>query len=172
MKATITNYLRFACLTGTAIVLTSCDRKPSADTSTAPDGKARHESYSLQWVSNDVPATMAAGKAAAVHISVKNTGNWTWPNPATANLSKPDGSYAVRLSYRWANAEGKLERQGDERGELSAPVSPGDTANFSMNVLPPKEPGSYRLEIDVVEELVTFFSAKGTQKLTLPVTVQ
>jgi hypothetical protein len=41
-----------------------------------------------------------------------------------------------------------------------------------MNVLPPKEPGSYRLEIDVVEELVTFFSAKGTQKLTLPVTVQ
>ena len=172
MKATITNYLRFACLTGTAIVLTSCDRKPSADSSIAPATKTADKAYSLQWISNNIPATMPAGKATTVHVSVKNTGNWTWPNPPTANPLKPDGSYAVRLSYRWANPEGKLEPQGDERGELSAPVPPGDTANFSMNVLPPKEPGSYRLEIDVVEELVTFFSAKGTQKLALPVTVQ
>jgi hypothetical protein len=172
MKATITNYFRFACLTGTAIVLTSCDRKPSADSSAAPAPKTADKAYSLEWVSNDIPATMPAGKATTVRVSAKNTGNWTWPNPVTANPSKLDGSYAVRLSYRWAGAEGKLEPQGSDRGELGAPVPPADTANFSMNVFPPKEPGSYRLEVDLVEELVTFFSAKGTQKLTLPVTVQ
>src|SRR2546421_7113081 len=165
MKATITNYLRFACLTGTAIVLTSCDRKPSAD-------KARHESYSLQWVSNDVPATMSPDEPMPVHVSVKNTGTWPWLNPDAANPATADGSYAVRLSYRWARADGKLLPQGSERGELNATVSPGETANFTMEVVPPKEAGGYSLEFDLVQELVTFFSAKGTQKLTVPVTVR
>jgi uncharacterized membrane protein len=160
--------LRFAsaCLLGT--VLVSCNRKSE----TEPGAKVAHEKYSLEWVSNDIPATMTAGKATAVHISVKNTGNWPWLNAAAANPPKPDGSYAVRLSYRWASADGKLLPQGNERGELNATVPPGDTANFSVEVLSPRQAGSYRLEVDLVEELVAFFSAKGSQKLTVPVTVQ
>lgn len=160
--------LRFAsaCLLGA--VLVSCNRKSE----TEPGAKVVHEKYSLEWVSNDIPATMTAGKATAVHISVKNTGNWPWLNAAAANPPKPDGSYAVRLSYRWAGADGKLLPQGSGRGELNATVPLGDTAKFSMEVIAPTETGSYRLEVDLVQELVAFFSAQGAEKLSVPVTVQ
>ena len=160
--------LRFAsaCLLGA--VLVSCNRKSETELG----AKVAHEKYSLEWVTNDIPATMMVGKATTVHISVKNTGNWPWLNAAAANPPKPDGSYAVRLSYRWASADGKLLPQGSERGELKATVPPGETANFSVEVLSPQQSGSYRLEVDLVEELVAFFSAMGSQKLTVPVTVQ
>jgi hypothetical protein len=58
------------------------------------------------------------------------------------------------------------------RGELTAPVPPGETANFTINVAAPKSPGNYQLQLDLVEELVFFFSNKGNEKLTVPVTVQ
>ena len=165
-------YLPFAwaCLLGALVI--SCNRKPETEAPAVPEAKATHGRYSLEWISKDIPATMSAGKAALVRVSVKNTGDWPWLNAAAANPSKPDGSYAVRLSYRWASTDGKLLPQGSDRGELTATIPPGDTANFTMEVVPPNESGDYRLEVDLVEELVTFFSAKGTQKLTAPVTVQ
>jgi len=169
MRLTISRYLQAAF--AFAVLLASCDRKPSAEAPGAPGSKTTHQTYSLQWVSNDVPSTMPANKSTAVHVSVKNTGDWAWPNPSAANPPKPDGSYAVRLSYRWADATGKLLPQGAERGELSASVPAGETANFSMEILAPKDPGSYQLQLDLVEELVSFFSAKGAQKLIVPVTV-
>lgn len=169
MRLTISRYFQAAF--AFTVLLASCDRKPSAVAPGAPGPKTTHQTYSLQWVSNDVPSTMSANKGTAVHVSVKNTGDWAWPNPSAANPSKPDGSYAVRLSYRWADATGKLLPQGAERGELSASVPAGEMANFSMEVLSPKDPGSYQLQLDLVEELVSFFSAKGAPKLIVPVTV-
>jgi hypothetical protein len=131
-----------------------------------------HAAYGLQWITNDIPASMPAGKVTPVHVSVKNTGDWPWPDPFAANPSKPDGTYAVRLSYRWAASNGKVLPEDGTRAELNAPVPAGQTANFTMQVRPPKDPGAYQLQVDLVEELVTFFSAKGTEKLTVPVTVQ
>ena len=69
-------------------------------------------------------------------------------------------------------ADGKPLAANAVRGELNAPVPPGGTANFTLQVAAPKTPGSYQLQVDLVEELVFFFSAKGNEKLTVPVTVQ
>lgn len=52
------------------------------------------------------------------------------------------------------------------------PVPPGETANFTIVVTPPTEPGKYQLQFDLVHELVAFFSSKGAEKLTVPVTVE
>jgi hypothetical protein len=163
----------FLCLAGAVMI--GCGRSPESeapatDAPAAPT-KGMHNSYSLQWVSNDVPAKMAPGAAVPIKVSVKNTGDWPWPDPFTANPSHPDGTYAVRLTYGWATADGKV-LPDPTRGEIAAPVPPDQTANFSLTITAPKQPGSYQLKIDLVEELVTFFSAKGTEKLVVPVTVQ
>jgi len=150
----------------------AADAQTAAASATSAAPKPSHASYSLQWVSNDIPSTMSVGKTVPVKVGVKNTGDWPWNDPFAANPSKPDGTYAVRLCYSWVGTDGKPLAANAVRGELNAPVPPGGTANFTLQVTAPKTPGSYQLQVDLVEELVFFFSATGNEKLTVPVTVQ
>jgi hypothetical protein len=170
------NFFQHLVMCSTVILAVGCGRTPDAEppsTNTQTEApKPTHAVYSLEWVTNDIPPTMPAGKAVPVHVSVKNTGDWPWPDPFAANPAKPDGTYAIRLSYLWADSSGKLAPQDSARGELPAPVPPGQIANFTMQVVAPKAPGSYQLQLDLVEELNTFFVSKGTTKLTVPVAVQ
>lgn len=160
--------LRLAILFLASAAMFGCGRTPETkapvDAQQQPTtSKPAHTTYALEWVSNDIPATMPAGKPTTIKVSVKNTGDWAW---------KPEGIYPVRLSYRWVAGNEQALPQDSVRGELTAPITPGGTANFSMSVVAPKEPGNYQLQVDLVEELVAFFSSKGTQKLVVPVTVQ
>ena len=170
--------LRMAAASLIAIALAGCGRTPDTNPPADSAGNSKnvprpsHAIYSLEWASNDVPTEISRESPVPIHVSVKNTGDWAWNDPKTANPGKPDGTYAVRLSYRWVGPTGRAEPQSSVRGELAKPVGPGETANFTLAVVPPKEPGNYKLELDLVEELVSFFSEKGTQKLSVAVTVK
>ena len=120
---------------------------------------------------HNIPSTMRPGVVLPVTVTVKNTGDWLWPDKRMASPEKRDGTYAVRLSYRWANSAGELLAENAERGDLAASVEPDAVANFIIKITPPPDRGTYQLQIDLVEELVTFFSAKGMKKLILPITV-
>src|SRR5688500_157783 len=130
--------LATACLIASAFA--GCGRSPETEAPSA-DGtsavRSMHATYSLQCVTHDIPQTMTPGVATPVRVSVKNTGDWPWPDPMTANPSRPDGSKAVRLSYRWVGPDGKLLPQDAVRGELTKPVPPGETANLTIQVVPP-----------------------------------
>ena len=127
--------------------------------------------YWLEWVGHTIPSTMRPGVVLPVTVTVKNTGDWLWPDKRMASPEKLDGTYAVRLSYRWAKPDGQLLTENTERADLAASIEPGTVANFIIKITPPAQPANYQLELDLVEELVTFFSAKGMKKLVLPVTV-
>jgi hypothetical protein len=143
--------------------------QPSA---TSAETRQPHANYSVQWLSNDAPQTMKTEQAVTVNVSAKNTGDWAWPDPITANPSQPNGRYAVRLSYRWVDDAGGALPVGSARGELTRSVPPGQTADFKISVVAPGEAGHYQLQFDLVEELVTFFSARGAEKLSVPVSVE
>lgn len=159
----------------------ACDQNPGSVSSNSPSNSPivsataakptltppAHDKYSVEWIRNDIPQTMNAGILVTVHVTAKNTGDWTWPDPKAANPSSPDGTYAVRLAYRWA----ELEAGAPERGELAGSVAPGQTADFTISIIPPKEPGSYHLHVSLVQELAVSFSDKGVADLVVPVTV-
>ena len=159
-------------------LLTGCGRTPESDAQRKAEAETdkatppTRSSYSVQWVSNDVPATMTRDRAVEVKISAKNTGDWTWRDPFTAHPSRPDGRHAVRLTYRWMDQDGGLLPQGSARAELLKALPAGETATFTLLVTPPSEPGRYQLQFDLVEELVAFFSAHGAEKLAVPVVVE
>ena len=138
---------------------------------TSTQARTGGTTYALQWVTNNAPSTMHGGTAIPVQVTVKNTGDWPWPDPKTANPVDPTGAYAIRLGYSWHKGANDTSDAAAARGDLAAPVPPGATATFTINVTPPAQPGEYQLEFDLVEELVTWFSAHGTQKLTIPVKV-
>lgn len=158
--------------------LSACGRVPEtaaqhkAEASEQATPPPRHSTYAVAWVDHDAPAALAPGESIEIKVSVRNLGDWIWPNPLMANPSNPSGGYSVRLTYRWIDEAGAALPQGPARAELRKPVAPGDTARFAMLVTSPQEPGSYQLQFDLVEELVVFFSTRGADKLLVPVTVQ
>lgn len=160
------------------IYISACGRVPetpaqfrarSAEQTSPPP---KHSVYAVTWLSNDAPAILRPNEATEIKVSVKNSGDWVWPNPEAANPSDPDGRYAVRLCYRWIDEDGSSLPQGAGRSELRRPVAPGETANYAILVTSPLEPGKYRLQFDLVEELVTFFASRGAEPLQIPVVVE
>jgi hypothetical protein len=127
--------------------------------------------YRVEWVGNDVPATMTAGKPVTVKVTVKNISFERWPD-WQADPAHP-AVYSVRLGYRWLGpGEELLADYAPGRGELPAPLGPGGTAAIAIDVAAPSTPGPYRLQLDLVYELVAWFESKGAAKLVVPVTVK
>lgn len=162
----------------TAAAMIGCGRTRSgapeqnAETASQPSAQSGPLDYYVEWQSNDVPPRMSSDAPVQVHVSVRNAGKTVWPDPFTANPEHPDGAKAVRLSYRWVSSGGALLPQGSERADLRKPIAPGEVANFVISVKPPPETGAYQLQFDLVQELVTFFSAHGAEKLSVPVTIE
>ena len=147
---------------------------PAMDALAAQPGRPRSlgAKYAVGWLTNDMPTQMARGSAVPVHIQVRNAGDWTWPDKQAANPANPDGSYAVRLGYHWVSRGKPAPPDTRVRGELSKPLPPGETATIELTLTAPDEPGEYQLQLDLVEELVAWFSEKGAQPLMLPVSVR
>lgn len=161
----------------------SCGRVPESEAPVTIDAKpvtkgARRgpppaaARMAVEWLTNDVPTTAAPATTFVIHVKVKNVGNWTWPDKPTANPNKPDGTYAVRLGYRWIRSDGTALPENSDRADLTASVPPDWETNFVLSVMAPPEPNSYQLQLDLVAETVVWFSSKGGEKLTVPVAIQ
>jgi len=160
-------------------LLLACGRRPLEREDPAPpsrhgpgNAKANSElSYALEWSSHNVAPTMKRGSSVPVQVIAKNKGDRSWSDPREAD-PKGDGSYAIRLGYRWLGPDGTPVTQYEARGDLSSAVPSGGTALFSMNVVAPSETGRYTLQFDLVEELIAWFEDKRAPRLLVPVTIE
>ncbi len=60
----------------------------------------------------------------------------------------------------------------DGRAPLASHLSPGEQADLTLIVNAPKTPGDYFLELDMLQEGVSWFGLKGSPALRLPVRVE
>jgi 4-amino-4-deoxy-L-arabinose transferase-like glycosyltransferase len=108
------------------------------------------------------PVTLEPGEKTTLSVIVKNVSDATWQA-----VGESDGSYAVTLRNRWLSADGTVLKDHDGQARLPYDLEPGDTAGVSLEITAPKTPGEYVLELDVVQERVSWFSDKGSQPLRL-----
>jgi hypothetical protein len=167
---------------GFLIVLVCCGREPSANPEAArspdlPDasttfGPLPDSAFRVEWSRLEVPPTITAGKTTAVKVTFRNTSPNTWPDPRQGNPSQPDGSHAVRVSYRWWRRSAPVPVSNyDARIDLTAPLRPGQSTTLVFPVKAPSQPGDYSLQFDLVEELAAWFENKGAPKAMIPVKV-
>jgi hypothetical protein len=113
------------------------------------------------------PARLPAGDRSALAVDVTNLGPASWPA-----LGPGPGLYRVGLAYRWLTDDGRpLSGRGRNRFRPEGDVPPGATTRVNVILLPPTEPGRYVLELDLVEEGVTWFADAGNPPLRLPVEI-
>ena len=123
-------------------------------------------SYKVEWVNNQIPTEMEAGKDYKVTVTLKNTSEVTWP--WTLN-----GRGRVHISYHWLPTDGDKPIVWDGvRSGLPHDIAPGETFTTNeVQVVAPQTPGFYRLQLTLVHENVGWFEQKGASTLIVPVKI-
>lgn len=133
-----------------------------------PDG-----GFKVEWISHDVPGTLAPGRATTVRITLKNAGTAPWLDRATASPSR-DGAYAIRIGWRWWDPKDRSRPVLDlnPRTDFTRPIAPGASESIALEISTPTRPGNYVLQVDLVQEFVSWFADKGAKSLEVPVTIR
>jgi SAM-dependent methyltransferase len=108
-----------------------------------------------------------AGERAEIVARVTNAGPVEWRTDAPTK----DAGH-IRLANHWLAADGTMAVRDDGRGYLTRHVGPGESVDIPMIVRAPERAGTYLLELDLVQELVTWFADAGSPTLRLAVEVR
>jgi hypothetical protein len=116
------------------------------------------EAFKASITLPDPPATMQPGQKATLYVKVKNTGNTIWPSRGRLD----DGFYQVNLGDVWYDGKGvRLVTHSYVRSGFRNDVQPGQEVDVPLAITAPSTPGDYTLSIDLVQEMVAWFSDKG-----------
>jgi 4-amino-4-deoxy-L-arabinose transferase-like glycosyltransferase len=110
---------------------------------------------------------LRAKKPAVFRIRVTNRSSTTWLAPV-----RGAGSFQIGLGNHWLDANGNMLRHDDGRSALVRDLPPGETVELSLTVNAPAAPGNYILEIDMLQEGVSWFALAGSEPIRMPVRVE
>lgn len=127
-----------------------------------PEGAFRAEITFL-----DAPATMRARGRATLRVAVKNAGDSAWPGRAWGS-----DAFQVAIGNHWLDAGGREVIHDDGRAPLLSDLQPGESRETELTINAPKEPGEYTLEVDVLQEGVSWFALKGSKTARTRVRVE
>ena len=118
--------------------------------------------YGVHYSPVAAPTVMGAGSTAAIQVTAENTGDFTWP---------AGGNNPVHISYHWLQ-NGNVVINDGNRATLPGDLAPGQNVTVNLSVTAPSSLGSYTLQIDTVQEGVTWFCLnQNASTVNIPVTV-
>ena len=115
----------------------------------------------------DIPAHLGISQPATIRVAIKNTSAIAWPARERAVAS-----FQINVGNHWLDSSGKMVVNDDGRATLRQDLLPGHEADFSFTINAPNSPGLYLLEIDALQENVSWFGLKGSKTLRVPVSVE
>ena len=118
--------------------------------------------FKAGYTFNAIPK-FSAGQTATVPVTIRNIGNGTFP---TTN------GYPVNLAYHWTSTTGANVLWDGARTPLGSDVLSGQSVTVNAAVTAPTAGGNYVLKLDLVQEGVTWFSAKGVATGNTAVTLE
>jgi SAM-dependent methyltransferase len=105
----------------------------------------------------DAPSSAEAGHELTVRVRVQNLSDTTWPA-----LPDVNGRYRINLGNRWLHDNGAVYQRDDGRAGLSRDVRPGESIDVILYVHAPHHDGTYWLDLDLVQEDLEWFTARGS----------
>ncbi len=135
---------------------------------------AREDSfYRVRWERVELPPVLVAGTTHRVLVTLRNASPEIWPDAQMADPVGRTAARAIRLSYRWWEGDRDV-LLGDYavRSDLPWPLRPGESITLPLRVEAPGRAGRYRLQLDLVEELVGWFEPRGAARWITPIEVR
>ena len=168
--------LALVCLLALAAAA-GCQRSPgTADTAATPapgrtPGPLPDAAFKAQLSLPDPPAKLRAGQKEVVQVHIKNASDVFWWARGGEINERNDNFFYIAAGNRWLKADGTLHADSDGRYGISKDLKPGEETEVPLLVTAPQEPGDYTLEVDLVQEQVSWFSDKGSPTARAKVTV-
>jgi hypothetical protein len=169
-----------AAVLGCALVAAGCGgrRQPSSNKSAASQpeagmtpGPLPDAAFKAQLSLPEVPAKLRAGQKETVQVHIKNASDIFWWARGGEINDRNDNWFYIATGNRWLKADGSLLTDMDGRYGIGKDLKPGEETEVPLLVTAPKEPGDYILEVDLVQEQVSWFSEKGSPTARAKVTV-
>jgi hypothetical protein len=111
--------------------------------------------HRITYLQATLPRQMRVGQVYEGAVQVRNENRVPWATPAGST----NGYY---LSYHWIAQDGSVVVKEGNRSAFPGRVEPSQTITIPFNVATPGTPGQYILELDVVQEGISWFSDAGT----------
>ena len=116
----------------------------------------------------DPLTTLKPGQKQTIKVKVKNASDALWIVYGTGEGNK----YRVAVGDSWLDNKGQLITNMDGRYGLPTNLSPGQEVEVPLLITAPDKPGEYILQLDAVQEGVSWFQQKGSSVLKVNVKVQ
>lgn len=114
------------------------------------------------------PSRLRTGEQTILRVRVRNEGNSVWL--AQDRTGVP---LQVSLGNHWLASNGKVVINDDGRSPVIEDVRPGQEVEMALTVnAPPRSPGEYMIELDMLQEGVSWFALKGSPTVRLKVKVE
>jgi acyl carrier protein len=107
--------------------------------------------------------TAESGQEIKIPVEVKNMSCETW---------RSSDKSGIAVVNRWLSAKGKVVQWLDGRAPLIRDMKPGSTEEIELTVRTPGKAGRWILELDLIDEGVTWFKDQGSPVIQLQVNVQ
>ena len=107
--------------------------------------------------------TCAPGQEVSIPVVIKNVSSETWRSSEKSGIA---------VANRWLNAKGNVIDSLDGRAPLVGDLESGSAKEINLTVKTPMKSGQYFLELDLVEEGITWFKDQGSTVTQLQVTVE
>jgi hypothetical protein len=124
------------------------------------------------------PGAVIAGEAFELDATVMNTGtvDWTDPEWLSASAAKAMDRHrntTVRATWTLLEAaDGDAERAGpDAMDVMAVPLKAGDVKHGHLTLAAPSTPGRWVLTLDLVDEVVGSFAARGSAPRTMVIAI-
>jgi SAM-dependent methyltransferase len=113
------------------------------------------EAYAARISLGEIPAPLfAPSERITLEVRVRNASPRDWVRSEAA---------PVRVANHWLSSDGRtMLVQDDGRADLPAVVKAGEECLVFLAVTTPPEQGDYRLEVDLVHEMVAWFKERGS----------
>jgi len=130
-----------------------------------PRAETEVANYRVEWLNDQFPAKLVAGETVTVTLTLRNQGVLTW---------RWGGGNPFRLGYHYYRNRRRLPMPADRdlRTDIPHDVNPGETVVVNTHLALPHDPGNYTLELDLVQEGVTWFKEQQSPVLTRWITVE
>jgi 4-amino-4-deoxy-L-arabinose transferase-like glycosyltransferase len=137
-----------------------------ADAHTRPRLPLPDRAFRTEISVAEMPATVPKAETLKLRVLIKNGGDTLWPG-----CERSAGKFQISLGSHWLNANGQVASKEEGRSPLAIDLGPGQETALSFAVGAPVQPGDYLLEIDMLQEGVSWFGLKGSRTWRGRVTV-
>jgi hypothetical protein len=111
----------------------------------------------------DPPERLRTGQVAVINIKVKNTSDVIWFQRGGETTDRTDNKFYIAAGNRWLDKDGKLTSETEGHNGIPKDLKPGEETEITLQITAPKAPGEWVMELDMVQEGVTWFRDKGSQ---------